>query len=166
MVRIVFLIFFIIGFSNLAQAQSQIEETHIASDSIYFQKSFFGYKYYQWDTQINFNQLPAIMIKDQEAYALVKKAKKNNTVAAILSGTGGFLLILQLANAIISEEPNWAITAVGGTLVVVSIPIFSKSYKQSLEAIDKYNAGLGVSSHRVQLDLGTSKNGIGLIMSF
>lgn len=166
MVRIAFLIFFIIGFSNLAQAQSQIEETQIASDSIYFQKSFIVYKYYQWDTRINFNQLPAIMIKDQEAYALVKKAKKNYTVAAISSGIGGFLLVLQLANAIVSGEPNWTITAVGGALVVVSIPIFSKSYKQSLKAIDKYNSGLGIRSHRVQLDLGTSKNGIGLIMSF
>ena len=166
MLRIAFLIFFIIGFSNLAQAQSQIEDTQIASDSIYFQKSFFGYKYYQWDTQINFNQLPAIMIKDQEAYALVKKAKNKNTISSILGGAGGFLLALQLANVIIGEDPNWTMIAISGGLVVISIPIFSKSYKQSLKAIDMYNSGLGTSSHRLQWSLGTTRNGIGLTVGF
>ena len=166
MKKIVFLVIFLVGFYNLAEAQTPLEEAQIYSDSIFIQKSFIGYKFYQMDARINFNQLPEIMKEDQQAYILVKKAKNKNTISSILGGAGGFIIGLQLANVIITGDPNWAVLAVGGGLVVISIPIFVKSNRQSLEAIDMYNSGLGISSHRLQWSLGTTKNGIGLTVGF
>ena len=166
MKNISLLITILVGFYNLAEAQTPLEEAQAYSDSIFFHKSFIGYKFYQMDSRINFNQLPEIMKEDQQAYVLVKKAKNKNTISSILGGAGGFLLALQLANVIIGEDPNWPMIAIGGGLVVISIPIFSKSYKQSLNAIDMYNSGLGTSSHQLQWSLGTTRNGIGLTVGF
>jgi hypothetical protein len=136
------------------------------SDSIFIQKNFFGYKFYQKDTRLNFNQLPYIMGGDQEAYRLVKKASSTNTIAAIISGTGGFLVGWQLVTALVGGDPNWAMAGAGVGLIVISIPISAKSYRQSLQAVNTYNSGLAANGCRPKLFLGTTSHGIGLQFKF
>lgn len=147
-----------LGFSS-AYAQ-------IPSDSVFVTKNFWGYKFYQKGQRLNFNQLPYIMEGSNDAYSLITKARTNNTISSIISGTGGFLIGWQLASAIIGGEPNWILAGVGGGLIIVSIPIFSKSHRQSLEAVEMYNAGLSADNLKAQLNFGTTENGIGLKLSF
>jgi len=136
------------------------------SDSIFVNKNFWGSKFFQKDTRINFNQLPYIMEDDQEAYRLIKKAKNTNVISSIISGTGGFLIGWQLVTALVGGEANWAMVAIGGGLIAVSIPIYSKSYKQSLQAVEMYNAGLSTNNHRPRMVVGTTRHGIGVRLEF
>lgn len=136
------------------------------SDSIFIQKNFFGYKFYQKDTRLNFNQLPYIMEGDQEAYRLIKKASSTNTISAIISGTGGFLVGWQLVTALVGGDPNWTLAGVGAGLIVISIPISAKSYRQSLQAVNTYNSELAANSYKPKLFLGTTNHGIGLQLNF
>jgi hypothetical protein len=156
---LIFAVIIFVGSVNLLNAQS-------TSDSVYVYKSFLGYKYIQHDARLNFNQLPDILNENQEAYLLIKKARTNNIISSIISGTGGFLIGWQLGTALVGGDPNWTLAAVGGGLIVISIPIYSKSMKQSLEAIDEYNAGLGKSSRRPNVNIGLVRYGFGLSMNF
>jgi len=156
--RFYFLFLFAVSF-NLSCAQS-------ASDSIFVAKSFLGYKFYQKDTRLNFNQLPYIMEDNSEAYSLITKARGNNTISSILSGSGGFLIGWQLVTAIVGGDPNWTIAGIGGGLIAISIPIYSKSYKQSLKSVEMYNTGLGMNSHRLFLSIVSLQTGIGIKLGF
>lgn len=134
-----------------------------AMDSIYVSKTFWGYKYYQGNYRINFNQLPMVMENNAEASLLIDKARSRHTFSAILSGAGGFLIGLQLANEIIGGEANWAMVAVGGGLIAISIPIKASSNKLTLNAVDAYNSQLKSRVEwKRELFIGTSMNGIGL----
>jgi len=144
----------------------QFSKAQAPSDSMHVYKNFWGYKFYQGDERLNFNQLPQIMEGDQGAYYLIKKARNNSTIASIISGTGGFLIGWQLGTALFSGEPNWGLVAIGGGLIVISIPIYSKSYKQSLEAVDMYNSGLSTSIRKPVMMVGMTKNGIGVRLNF
>lgn len=159
MKRLTFLVFFLLMgfFSSKAQTPS---------DSVFVHKNFGVYKFFQKDARLNFNQLPYIMEDDQEAYHLIKKAKNTNVVSSIISGTGVFLIGWQLATVLIGGEANWTMAAIGGGLVVISIPIYSKSYKQSLQAVNIYNAGLSASSRRLRFVAGTMPHGIGVKLEF
>ena len=143
-----------------------VSNAQTPSDSIFVAKNFWGYKFYQKDTRLNFNQLPYVMEENSEAFNLITHAKSNNTISSIISGAGGFLLGWQLVTAAIGGDPNWVLAGVGGGLIVISIPVFSKSYRQSLEAVKMYNEGLSMSSQRLNLNFGASKNGIGIIIGF
>lgn len=154
-----FYIFFLLLFGlSTAFAQTQ-------SDSIYVAKGFLGYKFYHQDARVNMNTLPILMEDNSEALNLALKARKNSILASIVSGTGGFLIGWQLGAAIVGGEPNWTMVGVGGGLIVVSIPVFSRANKQFLEGIDLYNAGLGKSS-RLKLDMGLLQNGLGIKLSY
>lgn len=157
--EIVVLTLVLFGFANIVKAQ-------VPSDSVLFQKKIFGYKFFQNDVRLNLNQLPYLMEENQEAYQLIKKAKSNNTIASIISGTGGFLIGLQLANTLIGGEPNWTLMAVGGGLVVITIPLYTKSFRQSFLAVQKYNEGLGVKSYAPVFHLGICSGGVGFKVNF
>ena len=143
-----------------------VSKAQTPSDSIFIHKNFFRYNFYQTDTKLNFNQLPYIMEADLEAHQLIKKASSNNTISAIISGTGGFLIGWQLASALVGGEPNWIIAGVGGGLIVISIPINSKSYRQSLQAVGMYNTRLVAKSSKPKLFLCTTNHGAGLRIVF
>lgn len=145
---------------------ASISKGQTPSDSIFVYKNFIGYKFYQKNVRLNFNQRPYIMEGDQTAHSQIKKVGNKNTISSILSGTGGFLIGLQLVTALVGGDANWTIVVIGGGLFVVFIPIYSKSDKQSLEAVNLYNAGLGTSIHRPILRLGAFQNGNGFRYEF
>ena len=153
-------LFFLLLF-NLSTAYAQVQ-----SDSIFVAKGFLGYKFYYQDSRVNINTLPFLMESNREAFVLATKAKKNNLISTIISGTGGFLIGWQLGVAIVGGEPNWTTAAIGGGLIVISIPIISKANRQSFLAVDNYNAGLSESSHRIHLGIGLCQNGVGVTMHF
>ncbi len=137
------------------------------SDSVYVAKSFWGNRFYHQGERLNINQLAPLLHENSEADILATKAKNKSVLSSILGGAGGFLIGLQLANAIIGGEPNWTVAAVGGGLVVVSIPIFSRSNQLSNQAVDIYNAQLVAKrSAKPQLIFGMSRYGPGVKLHF
>lgn len=155
-----YLIIFLVTFCFFgAKAQT-------TSDSVYVARGFLGYKYYQNEMRINFNQLPLAMEENGEAYNLIKKAKSSYTLATVLGGTGGFLLGWQLGTALFGGNPNWALAGVGGALIIVSIPFNSKAINLSFEAIDIFNSGLSSTSRRPEMSIGFTGNGAGIIFKF
>ena len=143
---------------------SQAQST---TDSVYVEKSFLGYRFYQMDTRLNLNQLPYVMEGNDEARMLMMSSKKGHTWATVLSGTGGFLVAWQLVNAGISGgDANWVIAGIGGGLLVASIPIFSTSYNRALDAIELHNQTVGASGRRIELDIGVTRHGVGLVLGF
>ena len=157
--RFFYLVIVFGGFLSVAQAQS-------TSDSVYVYKGFLGYKYVQHDNRLNFNQLPDIIEENQEAFKLIKKARTHHTFFSIISGTGGFLIGWQLGTALVGGDPNWTMAAIGGGLIVVSIPLYTTSLRKSLDAIDLYNSGLMSTSFRLQLNFELTSNGIGFCLRF
>lgn len=144
---------------SLTHAQSE-------SDSVYIIKNFWGYKFYHQQERLNINQLPSLMEANPEALDKSVKAKNRYVLSSIVSGAGGFLIGLQLANTIIGGDPNWTMAAIGGGLVIVSIPIYSQSYKLSSTAVGIYNSQLHSFNPKPQFMLGISGNGLGLICVF
>lgn len=155
MMRAFVVLIFFVGF-GASFAQESV-------DSISVAKTFLGYKYYQGNFRINFNQLPMLMENNAEASMLIDKARSRQTLSAILSGAGGFLIGLQLANEIIGGEANWAMVAVGGGLIAISIPINASSNKLTIKAVNAFNSQLVVHKEwEKQLIVGVFHNGIGL----
>ena len=136
------------------------------ADTIFVQHGFFGNTCIYHGERLNLNQLPEIMQDNQEAYHLIGKAKLSNTVASIISGTGGFLIGWQLANAAIGGEPKWGIAALGVGLMGVSISLFIRSDMKTHQAVSQYNGGLGARNALPILRLGATPNGLGLVMDF
>lgn len=155
----ILLIIIFLGIGLVAKAQTP-------SDSIYIYKNFFGYKFYQTDARLNFNQLPYIMEDHQEAFELIKKASSKNTIAAIISGTGGFLLGWQLVTAVVGGEPNWTMAGIGAGLIVISIPINVKSNRQSVQAVELYNSKLVVRRYKPKLYFTSTNYGAGVKLKF
>ena len=153
------IVFFLAGGFYCSNAQT-------TTDSVYVVKSFLGYKFYQNDMRLNFNQLPFVMEENGEAYYVIKKAKSNYTASTVLSSVGGFLLGWQIGSAIFSGNPNWGLAGVGGGLIIVSIPFFTKSFHLSLDAIERHNSALSGATGRLELNFGATGNGVGLIMRF
>jgi len=136
------------------------------TDSIYVAKAFLGFKFYQNDVRLNFNQLPFVMEENPEAFNIIKKAKSNYTLSTILGGAGGFLVGWQLGTAAFGGNPNWVLAGLGGALIVVSIPISTKSYNLAFDAIDLHNGAVSGSARRLELNLGTTSNGVGLVLRY
>ena len=155
----VFAIFLFLCCAGISYAQT-------TTDSVFVAKSFLGFKFYQNDVRLNFNQLPFVMEENPEAFNVIKKAKSNYTLSTILGGAGGFLLGWQLGTAAFGGNPNWALAGVGGALIVVSIPISRKSYNLAFDAIDIHNGAVSGSARRMELKLGATSSGVGIVLKF
>jgi hypothetical protein len=108
---------------------------------------FGGVKYTQNEELLTMAELEQAMEVNPEAFRLIKKSRTNNTFATVLSFTGGLLVGFPIGTAIAGGDPEWALAGVGAGLIVVSIPISSKSYKQGMQAVSLYNSTINTTSH-------------------
>jgi len=139
-----------------------------ATDSISMKKVFGGYRFYQGEQMLNMNQLVNTMKPNDQAYRQIKSAQASFTLAAIMSGVGGFMVGWPIGTALGGGEPNWTLAGVGAGLIVVSIPISQSFNKKAKQAVELYNAGLQTSSFwdKNELNFSLTGNGIGLTLKF
>ena len=132
------------------------------------QKTFGGTKYTQQGQALNMNDLVNLMEPDTEAYTLMRSAKSNYAVAQVLSIPGGLLIGWPIGTAIGGGDPNWTLAAVGGGLVVATIPFSSAGNKKAKAAIDMYNQKytIGPRKERPIFALSSTRDGYGLTVSF
>lgn len=130
----IILISTIVTFSITSFAQAN-------QDSIIVKKTL-GSVFVQNNKNLTPKQLLEITAINPEAYQLMQKAKKNLDVSLVFGCIGGALIGYPCGTAMAGGDPEWALAAVGGTLVGVSIP-FSVAYtKNAKKAVEIYNAGL------------------------
>jgi len=161
MLKSVMLILAFIGsFSNVF---SQTEQ-----DTISAIKHFGSYRFLHGDELISFQTLYSIVNENEQASPFIKQAQMNRVISNIFGGVGGFLVGYQAGVALALGEPNLMWAAIGGGLIVISIPVSIRGNGHTLQAIQIYNDEiLGKSGiFQPDLKLGLSSNGIGLFLQF
>ncbi|MEL7148240.1 MAG: hypothetical protein AAFO69_17835 [Bacteroidota bacterium] len=153
-------IFLIILLSSYGFASAQRIETTKMPGS---------YKFSQDGKTVNMPQLKEIMASNVAATEYLKKAQSGNTFATVVAGIGGGFVGFPLGIALAGGKMSWGLFGTGVGIIALSIPIISKANKNTLKAVEVYNASLGnTSSHhyRPQLKFVTDHYGIGLAVSF
>lgn len=100
---------------------------------------------------------------------LLKKARRDNTIAMILGGAGGGLVGFSLGTALGGGDPNWAMAGIGAGLIIVAIPISNSAGNKTREAVELYNTSINSKKaivSRPQFFLTTSATGIGFSLVF
>jgi len=140
----------------------------IATDTIYAKKVFGGYQFYQGETRLGMNQLVNVMKPNEQAYAQIKSAQSNYTLATVFGAAGGFMIGWPIGTAVGGGEPNWVMAGIGAGLVIISIPITQSSNKKAIQAVRIYNSGMLSSSFwdNHELKFSMTPHGVGLSLRF
>lgn len=123
------------------------------NDSIFIEKVFDGQRYYHGENLISMKELVNILKVNEHAYKEIRSARTSQTIAMILSFTGGFMIGWPIGTSLAGGDPQWEIAAIGLGVVIVSIPINISHRKKAARAIDIYNSGLQISSEQNKGDL-------------
>jgi hypothetical protein len=137
-------------------------------DSIVMKKMLGGYMFYQGANRLKMYELVNVMKPNEKAYKEIKSAQSTYALTMIIGGTGGFMIGWPVGTAIAGGDPDWVMAGIGMGLIVISIPISQKYYKQAKQAVGTYNGGLQASSFwdKKELRFSMRGNGAGLIISF
>lgn len=134
-------------------------------NQITLKSGFSGIRFYQNERKMNFSQAAEVMKSNEKAYSQIKSAASNNTLASIIGAIGGGLVGYPVGTSLGGGNPNWTLAAIGGGLIVASIPLSIKAKKQSQEAVATFNDGLKKTTYR-KTDLHLRMNGNGLGLAF
>lgn len=122
---------------------------------------FFGVKYYQDDRKISTKEAKTLIKADQEAYKLWKKADQYN----MISGLSSVALIGFVGWSLYRAENGGSqlIPVIGYTATLgMSLGFGISANNSKRDAILKYNKNVDTAT----LNLGTTANGAGLVLSF
>ncbi|WP_298342118.1 hypothetical protein [uncultured Algibacter sp.] len=141
----------------------------INAQKIDVEKVFGGFKYTQNEELISIGDLVTIMENNTEALELIKKGRTNRSFAGVLGFAGGALIGWPIGTSIGGGDANWTLAGIGAGLVVVSIPVSSKSNKKINQAVELYNAALNGTSYsnfNPEFNVIANTNGVGFSMNF
>jgi len=125
----------------------------------------FGGVQFQFDANtVSIKQVLEIVYDNKAAYAELRKAKKNYSVAGVLGFTGGVLIGLPLGTAILGGKPEWILAGVGGAFAIASIPLSRAFRSHAQEAVDLYN--MDAPTSRINTSFYFSGNSLGLLIKF
>ncbi len=138
------------------------------NDSIFIEKVFDGQRYYQGENLISMKELVNILKINEQAYEEIRSARRCQTIAMILSFSGGFMIGWPIGTALSGVEPDWRIAALGLGVIIVSIPINIAHRKRAEQAVNIYNSGLHTRAYGIKSDLSLSVSpySIGLELRF
>lgn len=128
-------------------------------------------RFYVNGQQLTTRQTRELLAANPEALALFKKGKSKQSTGGILIALGGALVIGDLVKGLVSDE-NYptAMTYIGATALVVSIPILIGKNKKIDEGIELYNKGLkktlGYQENDYELHIIANQNGAGVQLQF
>lgn len=124
-------------------------------------------RYYHQGVPLTNPELAGLLSLNKAAHAEYKKSKGSMAGAMILSFAGGFCIGWPIGTAIAGGDANWTLAAIGGGLILLSIPFTLDANKKVENAIDIYNGGLSRSSSaKPKVLLGFSPNGAGIRLVF
>jgi hypothetical protein len=133
------------------------------SDSVVMRGKYLFYK----GQPLRTNELVALLKTNDQSYKKFKSGYFPGSVASILEYVGGGLIGYPIGTAIAGGEPDWTMAAVGGGLIVFSLPIFYIAAKNQREAVNIYNMGVNKTSFRnKELHIGLTNNGLSIRLRF
>jgi hypothetical protein len=147
------------------------------ADTISMIKKGGTYKFYQQNKEVRFVDLAEIIKENPEATKNIRLAKNNRTFSNIFLGLGiitfGYGVLSGLSATIEEGESSQLVSgtvagiAVGGALIVLSIPMRVAYKKKTRTAIDLYNQEkLSSTNRNAKLQFGSTQYGLGLTVHF
>ncbi len=135
--------------------------------AISYEKAFGGYKYTQNGVPLTIKQMAGLMNGDQEAMVYINKAKTNYGAAMVFNFAGGFCIGWPLGTALGGGDPEWAMAAIGGGLLLLGIPFVKATNTNAIKAVDIYNSGNGsLAARTYTLNFGFTNSGVGMTLRF
>lgn len=102
-----------------------------------------------------------------KAFQEMRIAKSNYDASMVFGYIGGFLVGWPLGTALAGGDPNWALAAAGGGLILISLPFSSGFSKHAMKSMEIYNSGLRQSAGiPVRMKFGFSGTGVKLQLKF
>ena len=132
-------------------------------NTITYFKVLGGYKFKQNGQVLSPRNMLDIFLGNEEAYATMKKAKRNYDPAMVLGAIGGVLIGWPIGTVIGGGDPNWTLAAVGGAIIIGSIPLINAYHKHAISATGLYN-GKDPNPASAQLYFGPTNHGFGLTL--
>ena len=132
-------------------------------------KGIFKRKVYKkCDIELIPTQMITLFKNDPNMSEFAKPMALTYGTSKLLSVVGWALIFWPIAESLIhyegEEDPDWNLAYAGAGCVVLSIPLTIAYNRKAMQAVSYYNAGY----KRAKLDvgLGVSRNGVGLMMKF
>lgn len=157
------ILFTMLLIGSIASSHAQFKDS-----SIQVRDRFWGFGFRQLDRKLSFGEASTLMQPNREAFALVRRSRTNYTWYWVLAFPGGGLLGYTLAEVTSGvPNPHWHWMAVGAGLSTLSTVLYFKSRRQAQQAADAYNQRFGSKgSASVEIRLGITGNGVGVVMGF
>jgi len=135
--------------------------------------------YFQDKINLSVPQIQQIVKNDELASKYVNKAQNLNVTAKVFACTGGACVAYSAVDLIVGKHTgrwdgfmyggqrigSWIVFGSGAALLISAIPISLSSKKPTEKGVNTYNNNLE-SEKRVSFDIGTTANGVGLVMNF
>ncbi|PKD20010.1 hypothetical protein APR41_15170 [Salegentibacter salinarum] len=143
--------------------------TSVSAQEIEAEKVFLGYKFTMNNKTLDFKGMQKLMIADEQATRLIKKARKNNTISTILGSIGGSFVGIPIGAAVAGGDAPWVLAGVGAAFIGVAIPISIRANNQAHQAAERINQ---VNSSQpnplvpVTFKFIGNQQGLGLALSF
>jgi len=128
-------------------------------------------RFYVNGQQITTRQTRELLAVNPQALSLFKKGKNKQAIGGILIAVGSALVVGDLVKGLVSDvKYPTAMTYIGASALVISIPVLIGKNKKIDEGIELYNKGvtktLGYQENNYQLQLIANQNGAGLQLQF
>jgi hypothetical protein len=136
--------------------------------------------YFLNDKQLNSKELKTLLKSEQGSALIYKKVTTNNTIGAVFCGIGLAFIIYAVTNPpaemegplpglVSDEEMNKHLIPlyIGAGCVVMMLPFILSGNSQFKKSITLYNSKHTTGYNgTIKLDLGITKNGVGMICKF
>ncbi len=116
-----------------------------SGQAIIMTRSFGGTRFEMDTLTLSTSQVLELMRINPVAHDQFKKGRIRNNIAGVLGFTGALLIAVPLTTAVAGGHPEWTLAAVGGALIIASIPINRSWHRLAQTSVDEYNRQLGGS---------------------
>ncbi len=138
----------------------------VISDTIAIQEGFKTI-YVQNGEALSIKQLLSITKAYPDAQDLLQTSRTSRQLSTIFGAAGGLLVGWSILTSFTSGEPNWGIIGAGAGLIVLAVPFSISSSQDVSKAVRIYNEKTRrILKRPIELGLGLSQNGFGIVMSF
>jgi hypothetical protein len=134
------------------------------AQQITFYKTFGGMGFEMDTVTLSMRDVLEMMRTNPVAHNEFKRARSNYNVAGVLGFTGALLVAVPLVSAVAGGHPEWELAAIGGTFILVSIPLNWSFQRHAQNALDEYNRQF--ESTRTRTNLYLTGTGARLVIRF
>lgn len=136
-------------------------------NKIFYTKSFGNHSYYYNGKIIDIDQAMKLIQKNPNTHKYLRIARALDFTGIALSIAGTWMLGWYAGALFTSAHPDWRVSAIGGGLTLISIPIFQASTNNFNKGINLYNQGNRmVFNPQVNVKLAGKQEGLALVIHF